>query len=96
MGLEVRYRGRYRLLRRPGMELLWLLLASRASVPVHVVASEVVVVHAHGLPLAVDEREQDDRVPLDRAAGLAEPNDDALSNRKVDVPLVGHGSSVAA
>ncbi len=49
MCLEVPYRGRYRLLRRPGMELLRLLLASRASVPVHVVAPEVVVVHAHGL-----------------------------------------------
>jgi hypothetical protein len=78
------------------MELLWHLLASRASVPVHVVASEVVVVNTDGLPLPVHKQKQDDRVPLDRAARLTEPNDDALSNRKVDVPLVGNGLSVAA
>jgi hypothetical protein len=68
MSPQVRYGDRNRLPRRPGMEFLWLLFPSRASVTVHVMGSEVVVVDAERLPGAIDEGEQNDGVPIDRAA----------------------------
>ena len=68
MGLEVRNRGWNGLIRWPWMEFLWLSLASRASVTVHVVGSEMVVLDPNGLPLGIDEGEQNDRVAVDRPA----------------------------
>lgn len=62
------YRDWNRVLRRPWMEFLWLSFPFRASVTVHVMGSEVVVVDADCLPGAIDEGEQNDGVPIDRAA----------------------------
>ena len=54
MSLQVRYRNWDCLLRRPWMKFLWLSFAFRASVPVHVMASEVVVVDPDRVPGAID------------------------------------------
>jgi len=69
------------------MECRFGLLSALPSVAVHVVATQVVVVDADGLPVAILEGEQDNRVARNRSSGLAEPNDDTLDDLDVDCPL---------
>lgn len=56
---------RNRLCRRTLVERRFRLLSALPSVAVHVVGAQMVVVDADGLPLAVLEEKQDDRVALD-------------------------------
>lgn len=67
------------------------LLAACPSVAVHVVGAEMVVVDADGLPVAVLEDEQDDRVALNRPPGLAEPDEHPVNDLDIYCPLIRHG-----
>lgn len=85
---------RNRIIRRTFVKRGFGLLALLASVAVHVVGAQMVVVDADGLPIAVLEGEQDDRVALNRSPGLAEPDENALLDLDIYCPLVGHDGSL--
>lgn len=67
------------------------LLSGFPSVAVHVVGAEMVVVDADGLPVAVLEDEQDDRVALNRPPGLTEPDEHPVNDLDIYCPLIRHG-----
>ncbi len=94
MGFEVVDCGRNRLLGRTIVEGGFRLLSALPSVAVHVVGPEMVVIDANRLPLAVLEREEDDRVALDRPTRMTEAHDEPVDNPDLNGPLMWHVGSL--
>ena len=77
------------------MKVLGGLLAPMSSVPVHMVATEVVVVDSNRLLATIDHRKQGYRIPLYRATRIAESDDHASGDVNVHNRLVRHVDTIA-
>lgn len=95
MGFQVGDCSRNSLVGRPLVERSFRLLSTLPSVAMHVVGSEMAVVDANRLPLAVYERKKDDLVALDRPSRVAEAYDNPVDDADLDSSLVWHGRAAS-
>jgi hypothetical protein len=95
MGLEVVDCCRNRLVGQTFVEGSFWLLSALSSVAVHVVGSQMVVVDADGLPSAVLEHQENDRIALDWPSRMAEAHENPVDDPDLDYPLVRHGQAAS-